>query len=359
MAHGTQDSSQAGPSRSQQDPDASQPMDVDGDSKSFSQSQAQATAKNAFQDANEKRELRKKYRGLLAAAEDARKEITDQTSESLTSMLKQTDDLFNKVKAPSEGILDARLLGQMVDIGTHMARTLKTNADAFDTDSFLSRVARVVGGQVRSGARRGADDLDDDEAVLAANEWNWDELGRLAAKHSRRAVSLDFLLGPLQAKPKERKQTERTKKVKEKVGVAVRPEELKDTDIQRSENETTVMVRQIANLLEEVGEVHLFNFVVDPTSFSNTVENLFYVSFLVRDGKVSVDFDDKTNEPMLMRTEPPRDEDFQQGLTKRQLVVEFDMKLYKDIIETYDITESIIPTRKEAKKEATSGRWYG
>ncbi|KAE8231583.1 hypothetical protein CF326_g3398 [Tilletia indica] len=360
QSNGTQDSSQAGPSRSQQDPDNSDAMDVDIEIVDSKQpSQAQTTAKNAFQDAHEKREVRKQYRTMIAAADDARKDINEQTSESLTSMLKQTDDLFNKVKAPSEGILDARLLGQMVDIGTHMARTLKTNAEAFDTDSFLARVARVMGGQLRSGARRGANDMDDEEAVLAANEWNWDELGRLAAKHSRRAVSLDFLLGPLQTKPKERKQTERVRKVKEKVGAAVRPEELKDTDIQRSENETTVMVRQIANLLEQVGTVHLFNFVVDPTSFSNTVENLFYVSFLIRDGKVSVEYDDKTGEPMLMRTEPPREEDFQQGLTKRQIVMEFDMKVFKDIVDTYGITESIIPSRKQVKNESTSGRWYG
>ncbi|KAK0525562.1 hypothetical protein OC842_005463 [Tilletia horrida] len=362
-ANGHADDSQAGPSRSQRSRDEDQAMDVDevdgGDVPHMSQ--AKAFAKNAFQDANEKRELRKNYRMLMAAADDARKDIADQTSGSLTNMLKQTDTLFDKVKAPSEGILDARLLGQMVDIGTHLARTLKTNADAFDTDSFLTRVARLMGGQVRAAGRRGGEELDDEEAALAANEWDWDALGRIAARHSRRAVTLDFLHGPLQTKPKERKQTERTKKVKEKVGAAVRPEELKENDIQRSENETTVMVRQIANLLEEVGEVNLFNFVVDPTSFSNTVENLFYVSFLIRDGKVSLETDNEEGEPILMRAEPPREEDYAQGLTKRQIVMEFDMKIYRDIIETYGITESIIPSRKEVKKESQSqsGRWYG
>ncbi|KAL9938971.1 hypothetical protein V8E36_001784 [Tilletia maclaganii] len=354
--------SQAGPSRSsRRNQDNTQPMDVDGEGNgSRSQhSQAREAVKSQFQGAHEKRELRKEYRSMLAAADNARREITDQTSESLTSMIEQADRAFDKVKAPSEGILDARLLGHMVDIGTHMARTLKTNVDAFDTDSFLNRVARTMGGQARAAGRRGANEMDDEEAASMANEWDWDALGRVAAKYSRRAVTLDFLNGPLQVQPKERKKVERTKKVKEKVGVAVRPEQLKQDDIQRSENETTVMVRQLAKLLEKAGKVHLFDFVINPQSFSNTVENLFYLSFLVRDGRAELSYDEETYEPHIMLVHAPSDEDYQQGVEKRQLVLEFDMKIYKDIVETYGITESIIPHRAEVKQEGGAGRWYG
>lgn len=79
------------------------------------------------------------------------------------------------------------------------------------------------------------------------------------------------------------------------------PYQLQQEDIQRSENETTKLVKKIYEKLEGIGGeegVSLFKFAINPESFSDSVENLFYISFLVRDGKVSIE-DNQDGIPML------------------------------------------------------------
>lgn len=44
--------------------------------------------------------------------------------------------------------------------------------------------------------------------------------------------------------------------------------------------------------------VNLFRFVVNPNNFAQSVENIFYLSFLIRDGKVALELSD-SGEPEL------------------------------------------------------------
>ena len=43
----------------------------------------------------------------------------------------------------------------------------------------------------------------------------------------------------------------------------------------------------------EYGGVNFYEWIINPKSFSESVENLFYTSFLVREGKLVIDIDDE------------------------------------------------------------------
>ena len=54
---------------------------------------------------------------------------------------------------------------------------------------------------------------------------------------------------------------------------------------------------QVENILQTTGKINLFRFIINPNDFGQSVENLFYLSFVIRDGRCAMDF--SKGEPMI------------------------------------------------------------
>jgi hypothetical protein len=92
---------------------------------------------------------------------------------------------------------------------------------------------------------------------------------------------------------------------------------LKEEDISRSENETTKNVVSVSTLLwryflssksgylqlekvmqDDAEAINIFKLVINPNDFAQSVENIFYLSFLIRDGKVAFETNEE-GEPVV------------------------------------------------------------
>ena len=187
-------------------------------------------------------------------------------------------------------------------------------------------------GSMSTQRRRRAQANDDEGSADEGDAFNWEWLGRKACfPNNLRPPVPSFLLGPLSVQKKVRKQTQRRERLQKRdPRDAVRPEELKVQDIERVENANlTTLCRNIflqlqdvivkrfdkaieqvtddvpdedrMRLLEENGITYhnelpyglpLFETVINPLSFGQSVENMFYISFLIRDGKMGIYTDD-------------------------------------------------------------------
>lgn len=275
--------------------------------------------------------------------QDSRAEYLAAGSDGLVKTVEKANQIFLSVKQTSDATLDSRLLVSAADLSAKKTTQLNLGdtSHGIDVDDFVSKCITFMrrgpsssGGNISSSRRSGRQADNDEDGSAPENSadegdaFNWEWLGRQACfPNSVRPPVPGFLLGPLSVQKRTRKQTQRRERFqKQDPRDAVRPEVLKTQDLERVENSnlTTlcknirallsdrmlkgearvnelVAARNIPNTelpallaehgLADDGGVPLFQFVINPRSFGQTVENLFYVSFLIKEGSVGIGHD--------------------------------------------------------------------
>ncbi|KAI8722280.1 Non-structural maintenance of chromosomes element 4 [Fusarium sp. LHS14.1] len=359
----------------------------------------------------ERRKVQQGFRDLLREVTENTEEYLQSDSRGLHDAILRADELSKKVRQTTEATIDSRLLVSTTDLSYRKTLRLTQGSlsQGLDVDEFVSKCITYMrqgrgiiddnAPELSSTQRQrrrptrgdedGEDDVGDDGDMM-----NWPHLGRFASlPYIRRPALPGFLLGPLSVEKKARKITKRSAPFRPNNLTETRPEVLNVEDLAKRENDLTAICGKILHQLQNIqadiqqtvmdlidddmdedektrimhnhglrstGGIDLMRFVVNPKSFGQTIENMFYVSFLIRDGRVEIDFDE-FGLPALapVDREVEEEEPTRHGAAKHQAILSMDMETWRDIIDTFSLQEPMIAHRKEATNTGPGARgWY-
>ncbi|RDA94773.1 hypothetical protein CP533_6748 [Ophiocordyceps camponoti-saundersi (nom. inval.)] len=359
----------------------------------------------------ERRTVQRSYRDLMRDLTEKGDEYLGSDSNGLHETILKADELSKKLRQTTEATIDSRLLVSTTDLSYRKALRLTQGSlsQGIDPDELVSKcISYMRNGagiadseapelsstqrQRRRAPRNSAadhDDIGDDGDMM-----NWSHLGRYAClPYLRRPALSGFLLGPLSVEKKARKISKRSAPFRPNNLTETRPEVLSVEDLAQKENDLTAICSKIlqqlltiqtntqeivAELIEDdmddaektrimhqhglrsTGGLDLMRFVVNPLSFAQTVENIFYVSFLIRDGRLQIELDED-GLPSLAPVAREADDEgaTRHGASKHQAVLSIDMKTWRDMVQTLNLTEPMIENRREAASSGPGARsWY-
>jgi hypothetical protein len=311
-----------------------------------------------LQDPELRRDIRCRYRALLNDVSTSRPDLVTGDTLVLKEKIDTTNAIFENVKHPREAALDAQCCSSIAALGKQKVQALATDFCNFSTVEFCEKLITRLGRNLATATDNGLPSQTMDRDC-------WVRLGTASQTFFKRSPPLHFMFGLLnrERRPVAHRQPRNTEQEKlDKLAAASKPKQSSNFGEQKGES-TTVEVENILKILRlayksnKRSPICYFEFVTNPRSFSQTIENVFYTSFLIRDGYARIFLDDD-GLPVIEPVE---------GVTglgdnlngamesgeSHQMVMPWTVKDWKEVVESFDITRPLIPTRPAHKSGTT------
>ncbi|KAL3352060.1 hypothetical protein AABB24_020252 [Solanum stoloniferum] len=221
------------------------------------------------------RVVRCKYSTIQNSISEGKDDIGSVDSEKFKEIMNEIENSHNEVKKPREQVADAEALFDLTR--TLVASVRSHSADDVTPYIFISSLLEAFG--PRSAKH---------ENGLSPNEntVGWKKLGLALSPIFRNGRGCHTMIGPMNCEVKQRKYT--TRKPRTKVYLHTQPKEL---DVTEEKTDTDSNISTMFQILRNKKRVKLENLIMNRKSFAQSIENLFALSFLVKDGRVVIDVD--------------------------------------------------------------------
>lgn len=279
----------------------------------------------------ERRILRHKYRSLKISIAEGKEELANVDSDKFDRVFSKVQNLHDHVCRPREQVADAEALN---DITSALLASVKStqNSNGISIPDFISALSRSYGDKSNGNASLQGND----------NQISWEKLGLNASTIFSHAAGASTLLGPMdnEAKPRKAAQIRRHQKPTE----STRPEKVADSGSEDNKETDKNMVTMF-NILRRHKQVRLEALLLNRRSFSQTIENIFALSFLVKDGRAEIKLDENKNHIITPRNAPSATDMSSGEASYSQFIFRFDFKDWKLMMESIDSSEELMPHR--------------
>lgn len=254
---------------------------------------------------------------------------TDAESVQKVAQLLQDSAIYcQREKKVRESLFGSSVLSLCAQISKNQALALDTNLSAFDVEAFAD------------GIRSFVFDAETDSI-------DWDRLAKRTTKMFKRSPPMSYMYGSFKPTELPRKEPkERVRRQAHKaVGEKKEPEKVTNVTATDEGNDKAVqhLKKILKNKFKENGNqpIDFFKFVLDPTSFHRTVENIFHLSFLMKNNLYAVRQDDG-GLPYIHNVRPAEVNELQKG-KKLQCILSITPEQWETLVKAFRVEKPMVP----------------
>ncbi|XVE96091.1 hypothetical protein REPUB_Repub02eG0191300 [Reevesia pubescens] len=312
--------------------------EIDGsNSNSSSETQAKDSDHHHVTDP---RTLRSRYLAVKTLIFDERDDISRTDSNKFNSIFNEVESLHQHVEKPREQIADAEAL---LDITNTLVTSVKaTNGDGISVADFLNFLHSNFAKQSGLGSSTRQD---------GTNLIDWQKIGVEVSHVFRSSPGCRTMIGPMDTQLKQRRASVSRKRVRPTENV--QPAEVDDTG-KRKRTDTDGNMSTMFDILRKHKRVRVEHLVLNRNSFAQTVENLFALSFLVKDGRVEINVDEKGFHLVSPRNAPTARAVASKVVVYNHFVFRFDFKDWKLMTDYVEAGQELMPNRDQVEVSSNS-----
>ena len=208
------------------------------------------------------------YRLLVKKIEESNEEIIlSQDPKLLTNYLVQNDGFFKSVRTPSTFARDCQTLRTITQTAVTQSSAVNLGPRPFTFNNVRNKMQQLFPN---------------------GDGFDWEAIGEWALRRGKTApTSQPFLFGleSFEVKKKERAPTQRSKK-----DAVVEEQEVQNKDMSQAigANQLLQRAKKLHDKLKQTGDLPVTRVIATSGGFSQSVQNAFELSHLIRDGKVGL-----------------------------------------------------------------------